>query len=113
MSQENIGLYRRCIDAFNRRDRDGLLALMDDEVESVSRLVAIEGSLKGHDGIRRWWKSWFDVWPDYKIEVVEVREESERGREDSNPRLLVLETSVLPAELLPRGRLHSRAGSLR
>ena len=29
---------------------------------------------------------------------------SERGREDSNPRLLVLETSVLPAELLPRGR---------
>jgi hypothetical protein len=31
-----------------------------------------------------------------------------RGREDSNPRLLVLETSVLPTELLPRG-VHSRS----
>jgi ketosteroid isomerase-like protein len=74
MSRENVGLYRRCIDAFNRRDLDALLALMDDEVEAVSRLVAIEGTLKGHDGMRRWWKSWFDVWPDYKIELVEVRD---------------------------------------
>ena len=74
MSQENVELYHRCVDAFNRRDLDALLAVMDDDVEVVSRLVAIEGSLNGHDGMRRWWKSWFDVWPDYKIEVVEVRD---------------------------------------
>jgi ketosteroid isomerase-like protein len=74
MSQENVELYRRCIDAFNRRDLDALLALMDEEVEAVSRLVAIEGGLKGHDGIRRWWKSWFEVWPDYEIDVVNVRD---------------------------------------
>jgi ketosteroid isomerase-like protein len=74
MSQENVELYHRSVDAFNRRDLDALLALMDDDVEVVSRLVAIEGSLKGHDGMRRWWKSWLDVWPDYKIEVVEVRD---------------------------------------
>jgi ketosteroid isomerase-like protein len=74
MSQENVELHHRCIDAFNRRDLNALLALMDDDVEAVSRLVAIEGTLKGHDGIRRWWKSWFDVWPDYNIEVVEVRD---------------------------------------
>ena len=74
MSQQNVELYRRCIDAFNRRDLDGLLGLMDDEVEAVSRLVAIEGGLTGHDGIRRWWTSWFDVWPDYRIDIVEVRD---------------------------------------
>jgi ketosteroid isomerase-like protein len=74
MSQENVGLYHRCVDAFNRRDLDALLALMDADVEAVSRLVPIEGSLKGHDGIRRWWEAWFDVWPDYQIEVIEVRD---------------------------------------
>jgi ketosteroid isomerase-like protein len=74
MSQENVELYRRCVDAFNRRDLDAFLALMDDDVEAVSRLVAIEGNLKGHDGIRRWWKSWFDVWPDYEIQILEVRD---------------------------------------
>jgi ketosteroid isomerase-like protein len=74
MSQENVDLYRRCVDAFNRRDLNAFLALMDDDVEAVSRLVAIEGGLRGHDGIRRWWESWFDVWPDYEIEVVEVRD---------------------------------------
>jgi len=74
MSQQNVELYHRCIDAFNRRDLDSLLALMDDDVEAVSRLEAIEGSLKGHGGVRRWWDSWFDVWPDYRIEIVEVRD---------------------------------------
>jgi ketosteroid isomerase-like protein len=74
MSQENVELHHRCVDAFNRRDLDALLAVMDDDVEVVSRIVAVEGSLNGHDGMRRWWKSWFDVWPDYKIEVVEVRD---------------------------------------
>jgi hypothetical protein len=33
---------------------------------------------------------------------AENRSRGERGRKDSNPRLLVLETSVLPTELLPR-----------
>jgi ketosteroid isomerase-like protein len=74
MSEENVELYRRCVDAFNRRDLDGFLALMDDDVEAVSRLAAIEGILRGHDGIRRWWMSWFEVWPDYKLETVEVRD---------------------------------------
>src|SRR5687768_9271190 len=74
MSQENVELYHRCVDAFNRRDLSAFLALMDEEVEAVSRLVAIEGGLTGHEGIRRWWKSWFDVWPDYKIELVKVRD---------------------------------------
>jgi hypothetical protein len=40
MSQQNVALHRRCIDAFNRHDLDALLAL--------------------------------DVWPDYRIGVVEV-----------------------------------------
>jgi hypothetical protein len=74
MSQENVELAYRMIDAMNRRDLGAFLALMDEEVEAVSRIVAVEGGLHGHDGIRRWWGNWFDVFPDYQIEIVEVRD---------------------------------------
>jgi ketosteroid isomerase-like protein len=74
MSKENVQLGYRAIDAVNRRDLDALLELMDEDVESASRIVAMEGGLHGHDGVRRWWKSWFDAFPDYQLEVVETRD---------------------------------------
>ena len=74
MSEENVELGHRAVDAVNRRDLDALLELMDENVESGSRIVAMEGGLHGHDGIRRWWKSWFDAFPDYQLEVVETRD---------------------------------------
>jgi ketosteroid isomerase-like protein len=76
MSQENVELFYRAIDAFNRRDLDALMALMDDDVEFVVRQTAMEGesSHRNHDGVRRWWNSLFDVFPDYNVEVVEVRD---------------------------------------
>ena len=74
MSQDNVELVHRLIEALNRRDLDAGLALMDDDVEVASRIVAIEGDLRGHDGVRHWWQNWFDTWPDYKVEIVEVRD---------------------------------------
>lgn len=76
MSQENLQLAYRSFDAFNRRDIDAYLALMDDDVEGVPRAVAMEGGdhYRGHDGARRWWRDLFDVFPDFSIDVSEVRE---------------------------------------
>ena len=74
MSQENVELFYRSVEAFNRRDLDAVLALMDDDVEIASRIVVIEGGLRGHDGVRRWWQNWLDTWPDYTVEVLEVRD---------------------------------------
>lgn len=74
MSQENVELTYRTYEAINRRDLDALLALMDDEVEAVPRVAAVEGSYRGHDGIRRWWESLLVVFPDFTIEVVEVHD---------------------------------------
>jgi hypothetical protein len=65
MSQENVELFYRSVEAFNRRDLDAVLALMDDDVEIASRIVVIEGG---------WWQNWLDTWPDYKVEVLEVRD---------------------------------------
>ena len=54
MSQENVELVHLLIEALNRRDLDAALALMDDDVEVASRIVVIEGGLRGHDGVRHW-----------------------------------------------------------
>jgi ketosteroid isomerase-like protein len=74
MSQENVDLYLRGIDAYNRRDLDALLALMDENVEAQSFLAAIEGSYHGHAGIRAWWENLIEALPDINIEVMEVRD---------------------------------------
>jgi ketosteroid isomerase-like protein len=74
MSEENVLLHRRGIDAFERRDLGAFLALMDEDVEVVSRIVAVEGGLRGHDGVRRWWDNWVQAFPDYRSEVVEIRD---------------------------------------
>jgi ketosteroid isomerase-like protein len=74
MSQENVELAREAVDAFNRRDLDAFLALANDEVETVSRLVAMEGGYHGRDGARRWWENLLDAYPDLTAEVVQVRD---------------------------------------
>ncbi len=45
MSQENVELTYRALDAFNRRDFDAFLALMDDDVEVFSRLSPWRGAI--------------------------------------------------------------------
>jgi ketosteroid isomerase-like protein len=76
MSQENVELAYRAWEAFNGRDLAAFLALMDDDVETIPRTVAVEGGghYHGHDGVRHWWKDLFDVFPDFAIEAVEVRD---------------------------------------
>jgi len=79
MSQENVELYRQGIDAFNRRDLEAFLALADPDVIGLSRVLAIEGaSYRGHEGAREWWKTLLDVFPDFTIEVVSVRDAGQR-----------------------------------
>jgi ketosteroid isomerase-like protein len=76
MSQENVDRFLESMEAFNRRDLDAFLAFMDPEVEFVVRLMEMEGRpyLRGHDGIREWWRGMFAVFPDFEIEVLEARD---------------------------------------
>ncbi len=74
MSQENVELTRAMADAFNRRDWDAFAALSDEQIRAESRLVALEGGYQGHDGLRRWWDNLLGIFPDYTIEVGELRD---------------------------------------
>ena len=72
MSHENVELAQQAFDAFSRRDLGAFLALMDADVEALSRLVAMEGGYHGHDGIRLWWQTCSTL-SDYTLETVEAR----------------------------------------
>ena len=74
MSQENVELVYRSYEAFDRRDLGTVLALMDDDVEIVPRIAAVEGSLHGHQGVRQWWTGMVGVWPGLTVDVGEVRD---------------------------------------
>ena len=74
MSEQNVELTLRYADAFNRRDWDAFVALSDEEIEVESRLVAMEGALRGHQGLRRWWDALLGTFPDYRIEIDELRD---------------------------------------
>jgi ketosteroid isomerase-like protein len=74
MSQENVDLTRRAFQAFEDRDLDGVLALLDDDVEAVPILAGMEGGYHGHDGIRRWWANLLGTFPDFHAEIRELRD---------------------------------------
>jgi hypothetical protein len=76
MSQENVELTQQAHDAFNRRDLDGFLALLDPDTEFTPYEVWVQGGspYRGHDGIRRWWDESFEVLPDLKVELYEVQD---------------------------------------
>ena len=88
MSQENVDLFRRAVEASNDGDLDAFLHFADSEITASPRTAPIEGAYRGHDGIRLWWESLRATLPDFHSEVVTVRDLGD----------------VTLAELLNRGR---------
>jgi ketosteroid isomerase-like protein len=75
MSQENVELHQRAFEAFNRRDLDAFLALADLTIELVPLNLELEGgAYRGHAGVRSFWKDYLTVFPDFGVELDEVRD---------------------------------------
>jgi ketosteroid isomerase-like protein len=68
--------HRRAIEAFNRRDLDALLALMDADVEFAPFERAVEGggAYRGHTGVRSWWGDALEAFPDFRLDIEESRD---------------------------------------
>jgi len=55
VSQENLEIPRRLIDAYNRGDVDSFIAELHPDVEWIPIMAALEGRVyRGHDAVRRW-----------------------------------------------------------
>jgi ketosteroid isomerase-like protein len=74
MSEENVERAHRAYEAFNGRDLDAFLALVDPEAEFTTRFVVRSEPYHGHDGVRMWWDDVLRVFPDFSVEIVEVRD---------------------------------------
>jgi ketosteroid isomerase-like protein len=63
VSEENVELHRRIFDAFNERDIEALVALLDPQFELHSNLAAVAPAVyRGHDGARKWHQDLEDAW---------------------------------------------------
>ena len=70
MSQENVELVRRGIDAFNVGDWDESLGYMDEDVEwQAPVVVPDQDSYVGRDGVRAFWMAWTDNFEGFRLEV--------------------------------------------
>ena len=80
MSEGNVELTHRVIEAFNRRDLAGYLELVDPNVEFTPYEVWVQGGnpYRGHTGVKTWWEDSFAVLPDLKAEIYEVRDFGEK-----------------------------------
>jgi ketosteroid isomerase-like protein len=72
MSERNIELHRRFIEAFNARDVEAMIASCDPSIEYTSTFAAADGAVyHGHDGMRCWHRDLAEAWGD------EIRAEPE------------------------------------
>lgn len=95
MSQEDIDLVRSVIDASERGEMDKVFAAYDPEIEwhisaLLTRLSDLEPVYRGHEGVRRFWRTWAEAWetPSFEYEefidagdtVVTILSQRVRGR---------------------------------
>ena len=75
MSQENVEIAKQAFAAIARGDLQGLLALIDPEVEFNSLVAEAEGRVyRGHDGVREWWKTVAKALGGLRWETPEIRD---------------------------------------
>jgi ketosteroid isomerase-like protein len=71
MSQQDIDTLRQLIEAFNARDMERILSLTDPEFEAVvpAQLSAEPDTYRGHEGIRRYFESFYEVMDEVEFEA--------------------------------------------
>jgi len=82
MSQENVELFRRALEAFNRRDLDALLEQLDPEAEwhpgVQSSLEGETTTFRGQEEVRKGLQGLIDAFEDLYLEVSEMRDLGDR-----------------------------------
>ncbi len=75
VSEENVELMKQGVDAFNRGDMNGMLALMDPELEFVTAglFPGTSPFYRGHDGWVTFWRDFRETWESLSIETNEFR----------------------------------------
>ena len=78
MSQENVEVVRRFIEALPRAQSSGdwrpVFAEVAPDVEIDDLDIALDTDrFRGHDGVRKWIGVWMESWESWSLEDVQVR----------------------------------------
>jgi uncharacterized protein len=63
VSRENLEIVQRAVDAFNDRGVEGVITYIHPEFEATTppNLASEPDTYRGHDGVRRWFDSFYEV----------------------------------------------------
>jgi ketosteroid isomerase-like protein len=80
MSQENVDVVQRALEAFASRDLEAMLLQIDSEAELHSAIIGgAEGNTySGHEGFRRWYADSYETFEYFRFEWSEVRDLGDR-----------------------------------
>jgi ketosteroid isomerase-like protein len=79
MSERNVDLVRRGYQALNSGDIDGVLSLVDPDIEWIGYTHLPEsGNLRGRDEVREWLERFLDAWEEMDVQIVEVVEADDK-----------------------------------
>jgi ketosteroid isomerase-like protein len=71
MSQENVQVVRRIVDAARRQDWATALSGYDEAVELDQSRMPGGGIYHGHDGMRKFYRRWIGSWDDFRADPIE------------------------------------------
>jgi ketosteroid isomerase-like protein len=76
MSQQNVELAKRGLEAFNRRDVNAFFELATDDFEWIGALLGrVEGgSYRGREGMERYFEDASDTWEEFRTVIEEFRD---------------------------------------
>jgi ketosteroid isomerase-like protein len=78
MSQENVEMFRRALEAFNRGDVQGALKDIDPQVEwQTPRSLPDPQTYYGHEGVKSWWAMMRDAFVELRLEPGEFKDLAE------------------------------------
>jgi ketosteroid isomerase-like protein len=71
--RRNVELVRQGVEAFQRGDLDGLLALTREDFEIyLPPSLPNSGTYVGYDGFQTWLDQWLEAWDDFTVEIVDA-----------------------------------------
>src|SRR5436190_5971988 len=78
-SERNVERARAGLEAFNRGDVEGVLAVLADDIEIFSSpALANPGTFHGHQGYLQWVGDWLEAWEGLTIKVERIEPVGER-----------------------------------
>jgi ketosteroid isomerase-like protein len=76
MSQQNVELFHKAVEGYNRRDIEPMLEVFHPEAEWYPFTAQVEGdeAYHGHQGLRQWWANIEATFEELEASVNEVRD---------------------------------------